>query len=114
MQICANELKTILKNVLSKREYAEKIAITAVANVLGIHTELCFSTDNNIKSEGFSLETCRSMIALMDVSFQLISIRGLHITLLFAQFPSNRTEHCTLCKYFILESQSKTVGLNST
>ncbi|XP_005921632.1 calpain-3b isoform X1 [Haplochromis burtoni] len=40
MQICANELKTILKNVLSKH--------------------------NNIKSEGFSLETCRSMIALMD------------------------------------------------
>lgn len=77
MQICANELKTILKNVLSKREYAEKIAITAAASVLGIHTELCFSTDNNIKSEGFSLETCRSMIALMDVSFQLISIRGL-------------------------------------
>ncbi|XP_063350822.1 calpain-3b isoform X1 [Pelmatolapia mariae] len=40
MQICANELKTILKNVLSKH--------------------------NDIKSEGFSLETCRSMIALMD------------------------------------------------
>ncbi|XP_078478640.1 calpain-3 [Lampetra planeri] len=40
MQICANELKAIMKNVLSK------------------HTD--------IKSEGFSLETCRSMIALMD------------------------------------------------
>uniref|UniRef100_A0A665WDF7 Calpain 3b n=1 Tax=Echeneis naucrates TaxID=173247 RepID=A0A665WDF7_ECHNA len=41
MQICANELKTIMKNVLAK------------------HSEL--------KSrEGFSLETCRSMIALMD------------------------------------------------
>ncbi|KAM4521836.1 calpain-3b isoform 1-T1 [Odontesthes bonariensis] len=40
MQICANELKTVMKNVLSK------------------HTE--------IKTEGFSLETCRSMIALMD------------------------------------------------
>ncbi|XP_027139827.1 calpain-3b isoform X3 [Larimichthys crocea] len=40
MQICANELKTIMKNVLSKH--------------------------NEIKSEGFSLETCRSMIALMD------------------------------------------------
>uniref|UniRef100_A0A669BSZ0 Calpain-3 n=1 Tax=Oreochromis niloticus TaxID=8128 RepID=A0A669BSZ0_ORENI len=66
MQICANELKTILKNVLSKREYAEKIASTAAAGVLSIHTELCFSTDNDIKSEGFSLETCRSMIALMD------------------------------------------------
>ncbi|XP_055005738.1 calpain-3b isoform X2 [Boleophthalmus pectinirostris] len=40
MQVCANELKTIMKNVLSK------------------HSE--------IQSEGFSLETCRSMIALMD------------------------------------------------
>uniref|UniRef100_UPI0037E75A50 calpain-3b n=1 Tax=Semicossyphus pulcher TaxID=241346 RepID=UPI0037E75A50 len=40
MQICANELKTVMKNVLSK------------------HSE--------IKTEGFSLETCRSMIALMD------------------------------------------------
>uniref|UniRef100_A0A673BKH5 Calpain-3 n=1 Tax=Sphaeramia orbicularis TaxID=375764 RepID=A0A673BKH5_9TELE len=40
MQVCANELKTIMKNVLSKH--------------------------NEIKTEGFSLETCRSMIALMD------------------------------------------------
>ncbi|XP_005803186.2 calpain-3-like [Xiphophorus maculatus] len=40
MEICANELKTVMKNVLSK------------------HSE--------IKTEGFSLETCRSMIALMD------------------------------------------------
>ncbi|XP_033991426.1 calpain-3b isoform X3 [Trematomus bernacchii] len=40
MQICANELKTVMKNVLSKH--------------------------NDIKTEGFSIETCRSMIALMD------------------------------------------------
>lgn len=40
MQICANELKTIMRNVLAKH--------------------------NDIKTEGFSLETCRSMIALMD------------------------------------------------
>lgn len=30
-----------------------------------------FPTDSEIKTEGFSLETCRSMIALMDVSFVL-------------------------------------------
>ncbi|XP_026196779.1 calpain-3b isoform X1 [Anabas testudineus] len=41
MQICANELKTIMKNVLAK------------------HSEIK-------TKEGFSLETCRSMIALMD------------------------------------------------
>uniref|UniRef100_A0A3Q3B4A9 Calpain-3 n=1 Tax=Kryptolebias marmoratus TaxID=37003 RepID=A0A3Q3B4A9_KRYMA len=40
MEICANELKTIMNNVLSK------------------HKE--------IKTDGFSIETCRSMIALMD------------------------------------------------
>ncbi|XP_059211785.1 calpain-3b [Centropristis striata] len=40
MQICANELKMIMRNVLTKH--------------------------NDIKTEGFSLETCRSMIALMD------------------------------------------------
>ncbi|KAM8846700.1 calpain-3b isoform 2-T2 [Synchiropus picturatus] len=40
MQICANELKRIMKNVLDKH--------------------------SDIKTEGFSLETCRSMIALMD------------------------------------------------
>nr|QEG59396.2 calpain-3 [Pagrus major] len=40
MQICANELMKVMKNVLAK------------------HSE--------IKTEGFSLETCRSMIALMD------------------------------------------------
>ncbi|KAG7235903.1 hypothetical protein INR49_002048 [Caranx melampygus] len=41
MQICANELKTVMKNVLAK------------------HSEIK-------TTEGFSLETCRSMIALMD------------------------------------------------
>uniref|UniRef100_A0A8C8DXY9 Calpain-3 n=1 Tax=Oryzias sinensis TaxID=183150 RepID=A0A8C8DXY9_9TELE len=40
MEICASELMAIMKNVLSKRD--------------------------EIKSDGFSLETCRSMIALMD------------------------------------------------
>ncbi|XP_040017095.1 calpain-3b isoform X2 [Gasterosteus aculeatus] len=40
MQICANELRTIMRNVLAKH--------------------------NEMKTEGFSLETCRSMIALMD------------------------------------------------
>ncbi|CAL8317904.1 unnamed protein product [Merluccius merluccius] len=40
MQICANELKEVMKRVLDKH--------------------------NLVKTEGFSLETCRSMIALMD------------------------------------------------
>ncbi|XP_054474917.1 calpain-3b isoform X1 [Anoplopoma fimbria] len=40
MQICANELKMVMRNVFSKH--------------------------NDIKTDGLSLETCRSMIALMD------------------------------------------------
>ncbi|XP_062324219.1 calpain-3-like isoform X4 [Osmerus eperlanus] len=40
MQICANELKVIMKRVLEKY--------------------------NDMNTEGFSLESCRSMIALMD------------------------------------------------
>ncbi|XP_076024108.1 calpain-3b isoform X2 [Genypterus blacodes] len=40
MQICANELKEVMRNVLNKH--------------------------GGIKTQGFSLETCRSMIALMD------------------------------------------------
>lgn len=40
MQVCASELQTIMKNVLSRH--------------------------SDIQSDGFSLETCRSMIALMD------------------------------------------------
>uniref|UniRef100_A0A671VV21 Calpain-3 n=1 Tax=Sparus aurata TaxID=8175 RepID=A0A671VV21_SPAAU len=35
-------------------------------HLLVIHTKLSVSTDSEIKAEGFSLETCRSMIALMD------------------------------------------------
>ncbi|KAM9420696.1 calpain-3b isoform 3-T3 [Salvelinus alpinus] len=40
MQICANELKVVMKRVLEKH--------------------------NDMKTDGFSLESCRSMIALMD------------------------------------------------
>ncbi|KAJ3607076.1 hypothetical protein NHX12_026591 [Muraenolepis orangiensis] len=40
MQICANELRVVMKRVLDKH--------------------------NKVKTDGFSLETCRSMIALMD------------------------------------------------
>uniref|UniRef100_A0AAY4EU89 Calpain-3 n=1 Tax=Denticeps clupeoides TaxID=299321 RepID=A0AAY4EU89_9TELE len=42
MEICASELRTVLSNVMAKRE------------------------NTDIKTEGFSLESCRSMIALMD------------------------------------------------
>lgn len=35
------------------------------------HAFSFFFADSDIKTEGFSLDTCRSMIALMDVSFNV-------------------------------------------
>lgn len=69
MQICASELKTIMENVLAKRKHAGKTNIKSMCNFVCNHTKLPLPTDSDIKTDGFSLETCRSMIALMDVSF---------------------------------------------
>ncbi len=79
MQICADELKKIMSNVLSKREFTGEFKfINTVCVTCGLIVPNClFSTDNEIKAEGFSLETCRSMIALMDVSFQLVKAGGM-------------------------------------
>lgn len=75
MQICANELKMIMRNVLAKREYPGRVKIIVSWRHVIHHIELFFSPDIEIKTEGFSLETCRSMIALMDVSFQLAATK---------------------------------------
>lgn len=74
MQICANELKTVMKNVLAKRKLTGKIEKITRCTLLVNNNKLHFSTDSEIKTEGFSIETCRSMIALMDVSFQLAKV----------------------------------------
>lgn len=77
MQICANELKTVMKNVLAKRKLTGKIGVIIRCTLLVNTNKLYFfSTDSDIKTEGFSLETCRSMIALMDVSFPLAKVEG--------------------------------------
>lgn len=34
MEICSNELKTIMNNVLSKREHAAEVAVTAQVHAL--------------------------------------------------------------------------------
>lgn len=70
MEICAGELMTIMKNVLSKREHDQNMKIGIAASCTDI--TLFLFTDSDIKSEGFSLETCRSMIALMDVSLEML------------------------------------------
>uniref|UniRef100_A0A8C7Z6I4 Calpain-3 n=1 Tax=Oryzias sinensis TaxID=183150 RepID=A0A8C7Z6I4_9TELE len=64
MEICASELMAIMKNVLSKREHDKNMKTNVAALCKNII--LFLFTDSEIKSDGFSLETCRSMIALMD------------------------------------------------
>uniref|UniRef100_A0A8C9WZC4 Calpain-3 n=1 Tax=Sander lucioperca TaxID=283035 RepID=A0A8C9WZC4_SANLU len=48
------------------RVFSEKQNMSDWCHDVINHTELSLSTDNEIQTEGFSLETCRSMIALMD------------------------------------------------
>lgn len=70
MEITANELKNVLNRVIIKREAAlsfhpcrEGLAGRDLTCVLRL------PADKDMNTEGFSLESCRSMIALMDVSF---------------------------------------------
>ena len=70
MQICATELKVVMKRVLDKRKTIRKkhnstAALTPHSLRRNSHS---VPPDNQMETEGFSLETCRSMIALMDVS----------------------------------------------
>uniref|UniRef100_A0A671VVW7 Calpain-3 n=1 Tax=Sparus aurata TaxID=8175 RepID=A0A671VVW7_SPAAU len=54
------------QSTLKEKEGEIKGHYCRLPHLLVIHTKLSVSTDSEIKAEGFSLETCRSMIALMD------------------------------------------------
>ena len=83
MEITANELKNVLNKVISKRKSAPTLTFNLFTCCPKRHTirvplkdrsdplplSLSVSVDQELNTEGFSLETCRSMIALMDVSF---------------------------------------------
>uniref|UniRef100_A0A8C7FI97 Calpain-3 n=1 Tax=Oncorhynchus kisutch TaxID=8019 RepID=A0A8C7FI97_ONCKI len=70
MQICANELKVVMKRVLEKRECCHDPSFLMPEPSSSLYAlvfqMIFFSTDNDMKTDGFSLESCRSMIALMD------------------------------------------------
>ena len=72
MQICATELKVVMKRVLDKRKTIIKNHNSTTTAALTPHSlrrnSHSVPPDNQTETEGFSLETCRSMIALMDVS----------------------------------------------
>lgn len=71
MEICADELKKVLNTVVNKRELLKPNVGGGWGVPLSQSTFSLFSIppDKDLKTHGFTLESCRSMIALMDVSF---------------------------------------------
>uniref|UniRef100_G3P5X1 Calpain-3 n=1 Tax=Gasterosteus aculeatus aculeatus TaxID=481459 RepID=G3P5X1_GASAC len=65
-----SEKKMIRKEVETVTAFAEPVSRDQSYRVVP------FPPDNEMKTEGFSLETCRSMIALMDVSFHFTDGTG--------------------------------------
>lgn len=72
MEICADELKNVLNTVVNKREELMPDVGDGQGPQLPESSSSPFSIppDKDLKTQGFTLESCRSMIALMDVSFQ--------------------------------------------
>lgn len=73
MEICADELKNVLNTVVNKRERPTPDVGDGQGPQLSESSSSPFSIppDKDLKTQGFTLESCRSMIALMDVSFHL-------------------------------------------
>uniref|UniRef100_A0A8D2HSM1 Calpain-3 n=1 Tax=Urocitellus parryii TaxID=9999 RepID=A0A8D2HSM1_UROPR len=67
MEICADELKNVLNTVVNKRELL-KLGVGEGLGQLSESGSSFFSMppDKDLKTQGFTLESCRSMIALMD------------------------------------------------
>ncbi|ERE70827.1 calpain-3 isoform 2 [Cricetulus griseus] len=68
MEICADELKNVLNTVVNKRERLMPDAGDGQGPQLSESSSSPFSIppDKDLKTQGFTLESCRSMIALMD------------------------------------------------
>lgn len=74
MEICADELKNILNTVVNKREWLKTICAGWAGGGVSGYLKVAlpsspFLPDEDLKTQGFTLESCRSMIALLDVSF---------------------------------------------
>ncbi|XP_048188850.1 calpain-3 isoform X3 [Perognathus longimembris pacificus] len=68
MEICADELKNVLNTVVNKREQLRpREGDGQGAELSGSSSSLSsVPPDKELKTQGFTLESCRSMIALMD------------------------------------------------
>ncbi|XP_061013444.1 calpain-3 isoform X1 [Dama dama] len=73
MEICADELKNVLNRVVNKREQLNSAGAGGQWGWLCVSIYLKaaphsspYLSDKDLKTQGFTLESCRSMIALMD------------------------------------------------
>lgn len=66
MEVSPKELMDILNKVVTKRESAPRLLLLLL-HLLLIRLCACVS-DGNLKTDGFSIDSCRSMVAVMDVS----------------------------------------------
>lgn len=75
-----NELKDILNRIISKRKiclHLPYLSHSALIQFFKTHPHFrtysnecfCCVLDKDLKTDGFSIESCRSMVAVMDVSF---------------------------------------------
>lgn len=84
MEVSPSELMNILNRIIAKRKTCLCVIFTVFIYVYKhIHTFLCvfkrdiqhgeclfsYISDDDLKTDGFSIESCRSMVAVMDVSF---------------------------------------------
>lgn len=66
------ELRTIMNKIVAKRElkFPQKCVRTNVEAAALTSSDI-LSTGTDIKTDGFSMDTCRVMVNLMDVSLHL-------------------------------------------
>lgn len=68
MHISAAELRTILNKIVSKRKLTTNRLCGSCLAAPRFSWSLFSSTGSDIKTDGFTMETCRVMVNLMDVS----------------------------------------------
>lgn len=74
MEISVFELRTILNRVISRRKHYSSYPCSLQPRLLStLGFGACaqpppFSLDKDLKTDGFSLDSCRNMVNLMDVS----------------------------------------------
>lgn len=71
MEVSPPELMNILNKIISKRKISLVLQFHRwlFCGSVVITLMLTYLSDGDLKTDGFSIESCRSMVAVMDVSF---------------------------------------------